>query len=1150
MRPPCKNHRPRRLRAVLLAAAATLAVAQLSSAQTFTNPINPNGADPWVTQWKGQYFYVRSDAGKLYVDRSTNLYQPGSGGGQMVYQPPTGTAYSQNLWAPELHYLDNKWYLYVAADDGPNSNHRMHVLEGTSQDPQGTYVYKGKIADPANDRWAIDGNVMQLGGNKYFTWSGWPGGTDGQQNLYIAPMSNPWTISGPRVQIAAPTAGWERNGMPITEGPTTLQRDGKTHIIYSGSGYWTNEYALGQLTLTTGADPLLASSWTKTSGPVFSQGNNVVGVGHASFTKSPDGGQDWMVYHAHNNPAVWTGTRDVRTQQFFWNGDDSPDFGVPAPSGAALSVPSGRAVVTFVPNASFERSDVTSSGGGGNAFGVDKMKTSGFTGVTANDGRFYPTIAGGEGRQVAFVGSIGANSVYNEIGQIVKPGQYTFTAGVAISGNQTTAATAAPTTYQLRLESVGLLPNGQPNENDKIVLGTQTVNSSTLNSATFTNFTTNATIPLLSERYNSFLRLGIYSSGAGGSDNWQAKVENFALNFAPLARPQTPAVAYWRFDEGPAGAALTGTNGDNALPHTTTLDHAGGNDNLRTYNFAPGGFDTSPKYSHDVPASIVPATGAVNEYSFDFTPSQDVYTELAGDLNAKNFTAFTLEASFKLDALDRYHGIVGKDGKPTASPVAPLQLKARDDNDRVQIEVLDAAGTPRQVSSVDALAAGQWYNVAAVNDGATLSFYLDRNDGLGYVLQGTTPVSGALISSVATWTVGRGFYNGGIADWTDGKIDEVRITDAALDPTQFLFFDPAGPPVWNVNAGGNFSAQSNWSRATPNSINAVAYFTDAIRSAKTINLDAPRTLAGMVFNNTNSYTLAGAGANAITIDTNGSNGLINAVQGNHTIAAPVQLNKNTTINVASSANTFAISGDLNGGASIAVTKSGAGHLTLKNIRAGSLAITGGDVAMLANGSAAGASALNTLTFSAAGATLDLSDNKMILRAMPLGGEAGGVYSGVQGLVQAGTIFSSQSDAIAGLTTIAVATGAQVRGLEGADTDTFAGQTITATSVIAMYTYAGDANLDGFISGDDYSTIDFNVGTSADGYSNGDFNYDGIVSGDDYSTIDFNFAAQGQPFDTSAGATLTAVPEPTAAGAIALFAAAVFAHRRRRAPARA
>ena len=222
---------------LVVAAAASLGWADALLAQTFTNPILGNGADPWVTQWQGQYLYIRSAGGQLYVDRSTNLHQLGSGGSQMVYQPPAGTNYSNNLWAPELHYLDNKWYMYFAADNGPNENHRMHVLEGTSQDPQGTYVYKGQITDPAN-RWAIDGNVMTHNGNKYFVWSGWQGTTNVDQRIYIAPMSNPWTISGNRVQIAAPSQSWEQHGLPINEGPTTLQRDGKTHIIYSGSAFW------------------------------------------------------------------------------------------------------------------------------------------------------------------------------------------------------------------------------------------------------------------------------------------------------------------------------------------------------------------------------------------------------------------------------------------------------------------------------------------------------------------------------------------------------------------------------------------------------------------------------------------------------------------------------------------------------------------------------------------------------------------------------------------------------------------------------------------------------------------------------------------------------------------------------------------------
>ncbi|MEA2708921.1 MAG: hypothetical protein QOF78_1522 [Phycisphaerales bacterium] len=108
------------------------------------------------------------------------------------------------------------------------------------------------------------------------------------------------------------------------------------------------------------------------------------------------------------------------------------------------------------------------------------------------------------------------------------------------------------------------------------------------------------------------------------------------------------------------------------------------------------------------------------------------------------------------------------------------------------------------------------------------------------------------------------------------------------------------------------------------------------------------------------------------------------------------------------------------------------------------------------------------------------------------------------------ILSSVAAATAGLTTLAIAEAPNVLSLESNQTMLWQGMTADATSVLLRYTYDGDANLDGFISGDDYSSIDFNVGTGATGYSNGDFNYDGIVSGDDYSTIDFNFAAQGNP----------------------------------------
>ncbi|MEA2735952.1 MAG: hypothetical protein QOE14_2403, partial [Humisphaera sp.] len=156
--------------------------------------------------------------------------------------------------------------------------------------------------------------------------------------------------------------------------------------------------------------------------------------------------------------------------------------------------------------------------------------------------------------------------------------------------------------------------------------------------------------------------------------------------------------------------------------------------------------------------------------------------------------------------------------------------------------------------------------------------------------------------------------------------------------------------------------------------------------------------------------------------------------------------------------------------------------------------------------------------------LDLADNSLVLdyssaAASPIGGWNGSAYDGVTGLVQTAHngggwdgsgIATSMSDAAVGLTTLGIGEASDVLGISAGETALWNGQTVDASSVIIKYTYSGDANLDGFISGDDYSTIDFYVGTSAFGYYYGDFNFDGIISGDDYSTIDFNYGAQGEP----------------------------------------
>jgi hypothetical protein len=157
------------------------------------------------------------------------------------------------------------------------------------------------------------------------------------------------------------------------------------------------------------------------------------------------------------------------------------------------------------------------------------------------------------------------------------------------------------------------------------------------------------------------------------------------------------------------------------------------------------------------------------------------------------------------------------------------------------------------------------------------------------------------------------------------------------------------------------------------------------------------------------------------------------------------------------------------------------------------------------------------------AQLDLADNDLVVDYdgdSPLGSSNGSAYTGIAGLVQSGRnggawdgggIVTSAPAAASGLTSLGIAEAGDVLGVPPGNTQVWNGLTVDATCVIVKYTYAGDANLDGFISGDDYSAIDFAFGVAgAADWTNGDFNYDGFVSGDDYSVIDFNLVAQTAP----------------------------------------
>lgn len=238
--------------------------------------------------------------------------------------------------------MRGRWTIYFAASDGDNATHRMYVLRATTDDAQRAYAFRGKIAAP-DDQWAIDGLTLEHEGALYFVWSGWRNAGDGfPQVTYIAPMSDPCTISGERREIAAPDLPWERCGAPLMEGHAVLARHGRIFLVYSASASWTDAYALGMLTYS-GGDILDAACWSKSPLPVFSmhEGAAAYGPGHNAFVRSPDGQEDWIVYHAMDARNGGWASRSVRAQRFGWHADGTPDFGVPVARGQAIAEPSG-----------------------------------------------------------------------------------------------------------------------------------------------------------------------------------------------------------------------------------------------------------------------------------------------------------------------------------------------------------------------------------------------------------------------------------------------------------------------------------------------------------------------------------------------------------------------------------------------------------------------------------------------------------------------------------------------------------------------------------------------------------------------------------------------------------------------------------------
>ena len=315
--------------------------------RTFTNPLKAQGPDPWLTYHSGFYYLATTTWNNtITMRRSTTLGGLASASDQTIFTltRPNGAG---TMWAPEFHLLDGpngkRWYLYYVAGREPYDlgTQRIHVLESAGTDPMGPYSFKADMLDPtADNTWELDPSILQLNGKLYLLGTYY----NGSQPNFIRELSNPWTAAGTRHLLSTATYSWETAGGSVNEGAEVLQHNGKTFVIFSASHCSTPDYKLGILTYN-GGDPLNSSSWVKSPNPVFqrSDANRVYGPGHNGFFKSPDGTEDWIVYHANSSASGGCDmNRSTRAQKFTWNADGTPNFGTPVATGVQLTAPSGE----------------------------------------------------------------------------------------------------------------------------------------------------------------------------------------------------------------------------------------------------------------------------------------------------------------------------------------------------------------------------------------------------------------------------------------------------------------------------------------------------------------------------------------------------------------------------------------------------------------------------------------------------------------------------------------------------------------------------------------------------------------------------------------------------------------------------------------
>ncbi|AVH74864.1 glycoside hydrolase family 43 protein [Weissella koreensis] len=312
------------------------------------SPLIIQRADPYIYKHTDGYYYFSASVpayNLIELRRSKTIAGLAHAMPRTIWcKHDTGTGEeSELIWAPEIHFINGKWYVYYAAshttdfDENGMFQHRMYVIECEAPDPMETednWVEKGRVQTPI-DSFALDATTFEHQNKLYYVWAQKDPEIFGNTNIYISEMENPWTLKTAPVMLTKPEYDWETQIFAVNEGPAVLHRNGKFFLTFSGSATDEN-YCMGMLYADENSDLLDPASWTKLDHPVFTSDvkHDLLGPGHNSFTVSEDGETDLLVYHIRNyadikGDPLYDPNRHTMIQAFDYDENGFPVFGNP-----------------------------------------------------------------------------------------------------------------------------------------------------------------------------------------------------------------------------------------------------------------------------------------------------------------------------------------------------------------------------------------------------------------------------------------------------------------------------------------------------------------------------------------------------------------------------------------------------------------------------------------------------------------------------------------------------------------------------------------------------------------------------------------------------------------------------------------------------